>query len=77
MTYEVSMGVNVLSASTIETFVEPRVRLEMPDLLRRIQAASGVVRVRHTEAYWLDLGRMSDLEDAVDVFAADPSRFLP
>jgi NDP-sugar pyrophosphorylase family protein len=77
MSYEVSMGVNVLSASTIEAFVEPRVPLEMPDLLRRIQAADGIVRVRHTDAYWLDLGRMSDLEIAVETFAADPSRFLP
>ena len=77
VTYEVSMGVNVLSASTIDAFVEPRVRLEMPDLLRRIQEADGIVRVRHTDAYWLDLGRMSDLEIAVETFAADPSRFLP
>jgi NDP-sugar pyrophosphorylase family protein len=77
MSYEVSMGVNVLSASAIDAFVEPRVPLEMPDLLRRIQAADGIVRVRHTEAYWLDLGRMSDLETAVETFAADPSRFLP
>ena len=77
ITYEVSMGVNVLSSSTIEAFVERAARLEMPDLLRRIQAAGGVVRVRHTDAYWLDLGRMSDLESAVETFAADPSRFLP
>jgi NDP-sugar pyrophosphorylase family protein len=77
MSYEVSMGVNVLSASTIAAFVEPRVPLEMPDLLRRIQAADGIVRVRRTDAYWLDLGRMSDLETAVETFAADPSRFLP
>jgi NDP-mannose synthase len=77
MSYEVSMGVNVLSASAIDSFVEPRVPLEMPDLLRRIQAADGIVRVRHTDAYWLDLGRMSDLETAVETFAADPSRFLP
>ena len=77
VSYEVSMGVNVLSAAAIDAFVEPRVPLEMPDLLRRIQAADGIVRVRHTEAYWLDLGRMSDLEIAVETFAADPSRFLP
>jgi NDP-sugar pyrophosphorylase family protein len=75
--YEVSMGVNVLSASAIDAFVEPRVPLEMPDLLRRIQVAGGIVRVRHTDAYWLDLGRMSDLEVAVEKFAADQSRFLP
>jgi hypothetical protein len=49
----------------------------MPDLLRRIQAAGRMVRVRHTDAYWLDMGRMSDLETAVEAFSQDPSRFLP
>ena len=39
--------------------------------------ASATVRVRRTDAYWLDIGRMSDLEAAVEVFARDPSRFLP
>jgi NDP-sugar pyrophosphorylase family protein len=77
MHYEVSMGVNVLSAWAIEAFVEPRARLEMPDLLRRMQEADRIVRVRHTEAYWLDMGRMTDLETAVETFSADPSRFLP
>jgi hypothetical protein len=33
--------------------------------------------VRKTDAYWLDLGRMADLELASEVFAADPTRFLP
>jgi len=77
VSYEVSMGVNVLSLWAINAFVRPRERLEMPDLLRRIQAAGGIVRVRHTDAYWLDMGRMSDLEVAVETFAANPSRFLP
>ena len=77
MTYDVSMGVNVLSAWAIDTFVEAGKALDMPDLLRRIMHAGGTVRVRRSDAYWLDLGRMSDLELAVDAFAADPSRFLP
>jgi NDP-mannose synthase len=77
MHFEVSMGVNVLSAWAIKAFVEQSVALDMPDLLRRIQEADGIVRVRHTDAYWLDMGRMSDLETAVEVFSADPGRFLP
>ena len=76
VTYEVSMGVNVVSAWAIDAFVEPYVPLQMPELLRRIQA-EGIVRVRTTDAYWLDMGRMTDLETAIEAFAADPSRFLP
>jgi NDP-sugar pyrophosphorylase family protein len=77
VTYDVSMGVNVVSAWAIDSFVEAEVPLDMPDLLRRILNAGRTVRVRRTDSYWLDLGRMSDLELAVDAFAADPSRFLP
>jgi NDP-sugar pyrophosphorylase family protein len=77
VTHEVSMGINVVSAWAVNAFVEPRVRLEMPDLLRRIQEGDGIVRVRPTNAFWLDMGRMSDLETAIETFAADPSRFLP
>jgi NDP-sugar pyrophosphorylase family protein len=77
LTYDVSMGVNVLSAWAIHAFVEAGKALDMPDLLRRIMNAGETVRVRRTDAYWLDLGRMSDLELAVEAFAADPSRFIP
>jgi NDP-sugar pyrophosphorylase family protein len=75
--YDVSIGVNVLSAWAIEEHVQRGVRLDMPDLLRRVQDGGGVVRVHATDAYWLDLGRVSDLEAALEVFDADPSRFLP
>jgi NDP-sugar pyrophosphorylase family protein len=77
VSYEVSMGVNVVSSWAIRALIEPEVHLAMPDLLRRILDADGVVKVRHTDAYWLDMGRMSDLELAVEAFAADPARFLP
>jgi NDP-mannose synthase len=74
--YEVSMGVNIVSAWAIEAHVTPGEALDMPDLLRRIQDGGGVVRVQGTDAYWLDMGRVSDLEAALETFAADPSRFL-
>lgn len=77
VTYDVSMGVNIVSAWAIEKYVTPGARLDMPDLLRRIQDGGGVVRVHGTDAYWLDMGRVSDLEAALDAFAADPARFLP
>jgi NDP-mannose synthase len=76
LTYDVSMGVNVLSAWAIDSFVEAGEALGMPDLLRRITSAGKTVRVRRTDAFWLDLGRMSDLELASEAFAADPGRFV-
>jgi NDP-mannose synthase len=77
LAYDVSMGVNVLSAWAIAQLVPSAEALNMPDLLTRIRAIDRLVRVRRTDAYWLDLGRMSDLELAAEVFAADANRFLP
>jgi NDP-sugar pyrophosphorylase family protein len=77
LAYDVSMGVNVVSAWAIDELITRGEPLDMPHLLARIQAIDRTVRVRRTDAYWLDLGRMSDLELASEVFAADPKRFLP
>lgn len=77
LSYEVSMGVNVISAWAIERYVQRGERLDLPDLMRAIAADGGVVRIRSTDAYWLDMGRMADLETATEVFSADPARFLP
>jgi NDP-mannose synthase len=77
LSYEVSMGVNVLSAWAIRRFVEEGLYLDMPDLLAKVRRASATVRVHRTEAYWLDMGRMADLEAAVEIFERERSRFLP
>lgn len=77
LSYEVSMGVNVISAWALKTHVLAGQRLDMPDLMRRLVADGHRVRIRNTEAYWLDMGRMADLETATEVFTADPARFLP
>jgi NDP-mannose synthase len=75
--YEVSMGVNVVSTWAIRQFVEPAQHHDMPHLLEKATRADATVRVRRTDADWLDMGRMADLETAVDVFERERSRFLP
>ena len=77
LSYRVSMGVNVISAWAIAHYIPEGERLDIPDLVRRLLADRQGVRVLDTEAYWLDLGRMADLEAGVAAFQADPRRFLP
>lgn len=77
LSYEVSMGINVLSAWAVERYVGQRQHLDLPDLMRVLVADGHAVRIRSTDAYWLDMGRMADLETATEVFTSDPSRFLP
>lgn len=76
LSYEVSMGVNVLSAWAVKRYVRAGERLDMPDLMRALVADGHAVRIRSTDAYWLDMGRMADLETATQVFTAEPGRFL-
>lgn len=75
--YRVSMGVNVVSSWAISRYIRSGERLDTPDLVRRLMAAGEGVRVLDVDAYWLDLGRLNDLEAGYEAFRANPQRFLP
>ena len=77
LSYRVSMGINILSGWAVARHVTSGERLDTPELVERLLAAGERVRVIDTEAYWLDLGRLEDLETGTAAFAADPRRFLP
>jgi NDP-sugar pyrophosphorylase family protein len=74
--FPVSMGVNVVSGWVVRDRVGSGMRIDMPDLVLSLVADDVPVRVHDAGAYWLDLGRLSDLEEGDRVFGADPSRFL-
>jgi NDP-sugar pyrophosphorylase family protein len=76
LSYDVSMGVNVLSRWAIEEFVPEPQRFDMPDLIRAAAGAGHTVNVMKTEAPWYDMGSMDDLTAANEAFQADPARFL-
>ena len=75
--YRVSMGVNVVSAWAIGEYIPRGQRLDLPGLVGKLLAAGQRVRVREVDGYWLDLGRMQDLEEGERVFRENPQRFLP
>lgn len=77
LSYRVSMGVNVLSGWAVARHVPRGEPLDTPQLVERLMSAGERVRVLDTHAYWLDLGRLEDLETGTAAFAADPRRFLP
>jgi len=77
LSYEVSIGVNVVSAWAIDTLLARHERVDMPDFLRRILAADRDVRIHRTDAFWLDIGRLADLDDATQAVMAEPDRFVP
>jgi len=74
--YDVSMGINVLSARCIQ-FIPPGCRFDMPDLLLAIQRAGRPVVCHPTTCYWKDIGLFEDYQTASADFVENPSRFLP
>jgi len=75
--YLVSMGVYVMSSWVITDHIPAGERLDMPDLIGSLMAAGYPVRTHDAEAYWLDLGRIDDLERGDAVFRSERGRFLP
>jgi NDP-sugar pyrophosphorylase family protein len=71
------MGVYVISPWVIDSFVPRGRRLDMPDLIRELMDNGHPVRTFDSGTYWLDLGRIDDLEQGTAVFNSDPSKFLP
>ena len=75
--YLVSMGVYVMSPWVVRERIKPAERLDMPDLIRGLMADGHPVRTHHADAFWLDLGRIDDLERGDQVFRSERARFLP
>ena len=74
--YRVSMGVYAFSPEALE-LIDPGERLDFPDLILRLLAASKRVRSVPFEGYWLDIGRHDDFARAQEEFAAMHDEFLP
>jgi len=75
--YQVSMGVNALTRADIAPHLSVGTRLDMPDLLNALMTAGKRVQTLPQECLWLDTGRHEDYAQAIDIFAAQKSEFLP
>jgi NDP-sugar pyrophosphorylase family protein len=75
--YLVSMGVYILSPWVVRDHIQPGERLDMPELIDRLRKAGHPVNTHDADAYWLDLGRIDDLEAGDAVFRNDRAKFLP
>jgi NDP-sugar pyrophosphorylase family protein len=76
LTYDVSMGVYCCSPRILD-HIEPGVPLDLPDLVLRLIRRNEVVRAKRSDAYWVDLGRREDYEDAVADFERMRDRLMP
>ena len=74
--FDVSMGVYVFRKWAAE-LIRPGERLDIPDLIGRIQQNGGRVACFRSRCEWLDIGRPDDYARAQEQFERDRSIFLP
>lgn len=74
-TFQVSMGVNVLTRAAIGTISDGEA-IGMPDLLLRLKELGHKVYCHKSDAYWLDIGRIDDYERAQEEFAGKRAMLL-
>jgi NDP-sugar pyrophosphorylase family protein len=72
----VSMGIYVYRDEVL-SFIKPGEYLDFPSLVLRLVAAGKKVTTYTSDARWLDLGRLEDLQRASEVFARCRGDFLP
>jgi len=75
ISYDVSMGVNVITAEAL-SLVPASGRFDMPELLMAIKRAGRAVACWSTDCYWKDIGLFDDYQKASADFVENPSRFL-
>ena len=75
LTYEVSMGVYVVSRRVLD-FIPPNSPYGFDNLMLDLLAAKKRVSVRPHDGYWLDIGRPDDYMQAIDEFSDMKSRLL-
>ncbi len=73
--FEVSMGVNIISAAARE-YIKPNEYLDMPDLILKVHENGGKVSCYREECFWLDIGRMDDYGLAQEEFVKNEAMFL-
>jgi dTDP-glucose pyrophosphorylase len=66
----ISAGIYVFAPDVLD-FVEPRVRLDMPDLFRKLIDARHDVRYHHITEEWIDIGSKEDLAWARGMHTAE------
>lgn len=76
LSYSVSMGIYIFSPAILK-LIPPRRYYGFDTLMLDMLSGGHTVRVYPFEGLWLDIGRREDFENAVEVFEANRSRFLP
>lgn len=73
--FPVSMGIYAVEPR-VTRFVHAGQRMDLPDLIQRLLAEGETVTAYEHPGYWQDIGRLHDLEAAVQAFEGSADEFV-
>jgi len=74
--YDVSSGIYIFEPSIL-SHIPRGEHLDLPELVLKLIRQGQKVGVHRFEGYWLDIGRHSDYDQAIQEFQAHRDKFLP
>ena len=74
--FDVSMGINVLKKKTVSSYLTPDTVLNLPDLMNRLLEDGHPVYCYSEPCFWLDIGRVDDYQQALEIFEWKKDQFL-
>ena len=74
--FDVSMGIYIFNRK-VKDFIPANAKMDMPELLLKLRDEKQRIGCYSGNYYWLDIGRISDYETAVQIFKDKRKEFLP
>jgi NDP-sugar pyrophosphorylase family protein len=74
--FEASTGIYFFEPSVLD-HIPPGERMDLPDLIVKLIASGATVGRYAFRGHWLDIGRHADYAEAISLFEAQKSAFLP
>lgn len=75
--YKVSMGINVFKKSSIIPILDNKQYIDIPDVMMNLVKQGKKVHCYSEECTWLDIGRIDDYNEAVNIFEDNKNIYLP
>ena len=73
--FDVSMGIYMFNKHIVQ-HIPQESQVDMPELIRTLHSLQKKIHCYSGDYYWLDIGRVDDYEQAVDVFKTRRKEFL-
>ncbi len=74
--FDVSMGIYVMNKNIVD-LIPKNEKMDLPELVLKTQKFKKKIKCYKGDYYWLDIGRVDDYEEAVEIFKKKRSQFLP